>query len=447
MDIENIQAIWAVLVGLTLILLFNAKSKSSKTHKLQSQIEFKKESMREESVDARVKRLTGEQSEVRHKINTGTPTLDKVIEAIKTTEEDLKLINVGLLPPVFKFDDCETLKADIESCHAEQYDLIKRDKATVGFSDWTWMGDKGKGQRMVRQYRELLLRAFNAEYDFIRKQMRHSTYQTAENKLYKLAEQLSKLGEAANVEIADAYLEMKVEELSVWHNELVRKEELKAERKKQQALLREQSKKGGDDTEELEDDIYYRKSDLKKAQKLARELHGASALDMEEKIAQMQKEIGSLEAKFERAISQAQITTAGYIYVISNIGSFGEGVVKIGMTRRLEPMDRVKELGDASVPFKFDVHTLTFVENAPSIEKALHRKFDKHRVNVDNVRKEFFNVSPQEVAEAMSELGIEADWYFDVEAKEYRESLLIREAKNNLAAKEPKASTQLPNSI
>lgn len=230
-------------------------------------------------------------------------------------------------------------------------------------------------------------------------------------------------------------------------SELVRKEELKAERKKQQALLRAQVKKGGDDTEELEDDIYYRKSDLKKAQKLARELHGASALDMEDKIAKMQKEIDVLESKFERATSQAQLTKMGYIYVISNIGSFGNGVVKIGMTRRLEPMDRVKELGDASVPFKFDVHTLTFVDNAPSIEKTLHRKFDKYRVNQENFRKEFFNVNPQEVGAAMVELGIEADWYFDIEAKEYRESLLIRAARNKQVTKAPKTSTQLPDSI
>lgn len=447
MEIENIQTFWAVLLGITLIFLFRAKSKSTKTDKVQSKIDFIRKSIEEESIDSQIEKLTNEQSETRQKIDSGTPILNKVIEAIKKTEEDLKFINVGLLPPVFKFDDCETLKAEIERCHAEQYDLIKLDKATIGFTNWTWMGDKGKGQRMVRQYRELLLRAFNAEYDFIRKQMRHSTYQTAKNKLYKLAEQLSKLGEAANVEIADEYLELKIEELSVWHSELVRKEELKAERKKQQALLRSQANKEGDDTEELEDDIYYRKSDLVKAQKLARELHGASALDMEEKIAKMQKEIESLEAKFERATSQAQITKAGYIYVISNIGSFGEGVVKIGMTRRLEPMDRVKELGDASVPFKFDVHTLTFVENAPNIEKTLHKKFDKQRVNVDNERKEFFKVTPQEVANAMSELSIEADWYFDVEAKEYRESLLIREAKNKQVSKAPKVSTALPNSI
>jgi hypothetical protein len=190
-----------------------------------------------------------------------------------------------------------------------------------------------------------------------------------------------------------------------------------------------------------------RKSDLKKAQKLALQLHGASALDMEMKISRMKKEIAQLEAKFQRATSQAQLTKAGYIYVISNIGSFGEGIVKIGMTRRLEPMDRVIELGDASVPFRFDVHTLTFVENAPQIENTLHNKFSSRRVNTENNRKEFFKVSPKEVADAMAELGIVCDWYFDVEAKEYRESLLIRESFSKEIIHSSPLSNQLPASI
>jgi hypothetical protein len=199
--------------------------------------------------------------------------------------------------------------------------------------------------------------------------------------------------------------------------------------------------------EELEDDIYYRKSDLLKAQKLAQQLHGASAADMEMKIAKMQKEIDNLESKFERATSQAQITKAGYIYVISNIGSFGEGIVKIGMTRRLEPMDRVSELGDASVPFKFDVHTLTFVDDAPKVEKILHLKFNDKRVNIENLRREFFRVSPQEVAKAMEELNIDCDWYFDAEAKEFRESLLIRKAFKKEESNIQSVSNQLPSSI
>jgi hypothetical protein len=110
-------------------------------------------------------------------------------------------------------------------------------------------------------------------------------------------------------------------------------------------------------------------------------------------------------------------------------------------------MDRVNELGDASVPFKFDVHTLTFVNNAPHVEKTLHREFSEKRVNVDNHRKEFFKVTPQQVSDAMEDLDIEADWYFEVEAKEYRESLLIRESLQQASTKAKTLSSKLPESI
>jgi hypothetical protein len=114
----------------------------------------------------------------------------------------------------------------------------------------------------------------------------------------------------------------------------------------------------------------------------------------------LEGEITALEQNLSRSTSQAQITRAGYIYVISNVGSFGEGILKIGMTRRLEPLDRVHELGDASVPFRFDVHALGFVQDAPSLERKLHNKFSDRRVNTKNNRKEFIKVTPTEAEEA-----------------------------------------------
>ena len=139
---------------------------------------------------------------------------------------------------------------------------------------------------MVSDYRHLLLKAFNAEFDAIRKTMRHSTYNTAVNKLTRLEEQLDKLGETANVTISGEYYQLKINELNAWHRDLLHRERLKQERKKQQAILREQNKQFGEDTDDLEDEISYRSSDLKKAQALALKLHGASAKDMEIKIEQ-----------------------------------------------------------------------------------------------------------------------------------------------------------------
>jgi len=446
-EVEPHHLTWILLIILTSLTLIAAYSTSRKKKKLACEIERKEKALEEKPIDEIVQDLQNSFEETDLKLSSGKPIYDKLLQTLSKNADQLKYIDVGLLPPTFKFDDRESLKDQIEKCLNQQFKVIKRGGATSAYSNWEWFGSKSKGTQMVNAYQSLLLKAFNAEFDVIRKQMRHSSYDTAINKLYRLEEQLEKLGETANVAISNEYFNLKLQELDVWHSELEYKEELKREKKKQQALLREQSKQSGGDTEELEDDIYYRKSDLRKAQKLAQQLHGASAADMEMKIAKMQKEIEKLESKFERATSQAQITKAGYIYVISNIGSFGEGIVKIGMTRRLEPMDRVNELGDASVPFKFDVHTLTFVDDAPKVEKTLHRKFNDKRINIENHRKEFFRITPQEVAEAMKELDIECDWYFDVEAKEFRESLLIREAFKKVESDTQSISNQLPSSI
>jgi hypothetical protein len=115
----------------------------------------------------------------------------------------------------------------------------------------------------------------------------------------------------------------------------------------------------------------------------------------------------------------------GHVYVISNIGSFGEDVYKIGMTRRLEPMDRVIELGDASVPFPFDVHAMIRSDDAPTLEKHLHKHFMMDQVNKLNPRKEFFKLGIANIKQAVDELGIEAHWTLTADAREYRESLAM----------------------
>ncbi|MEO2266835.1 DUF4041 domain-containing protein [Pseudoalteromonas sp. YIC-656] len=422
--------LWALFCGAIIVLAIKAKSNHTKRIEQIAETQRQKENLEKESVESQVSKLEDEFDEIEKKITSGQESFKTLEKTNSKLELEREYIEVGLLPPVYRFDDREELKAQINKCYADQYRAISRGLATDAYSKWEWFGCEKTGARMVEDYRYLSLKAFNAEFDAIRKTMRHSTYNTAVNKLHRVNEQLGKLGETANVTISAEFFNLKIDELNAWHRELLYRERQKAERKKQQAILREQNNQSEDETDDLEDEISYRSSDLKKAQALALKLHGASAKAMEERIQKMKSEIAKLENKFQRATSQAQITKVGYIYVISNLGSFGEGVVKIGMTRRLEPMDRINELGDASVPFKFDVHTMAFVQNAPEIEKKLHRKFDEQRVNVENNRKEFFKVSPQEVKAAMDELNVSSDWYFDVEAKEYRESILIREAMN-----------------
>lgn len=144
-------------------------------------------------------------------------------------------------------------------------------------------------------------------------------------------------------------------------------------------------------------------------------------------IAELETDLAEAKSKAARAQAMAELTRSGYVYIISNIGSFGEGVVKIGMTRRLDPLDRVRELGSASVPFTFDVHAIIYSDDAPTLEHALHSQFSSYRVNTQNLRKEFFRTELSQVERALKELSPNAKFITNVEAQEYRETLAKRQ--------------------
>ncbi|MGB3366474.1 MAG: GIY-YIG nuclease family protein, partial [Acidaminobacteraceae bacterium] len=161
----------------------------------------------------------------------------------------------------------------------------------------------------------------------------------------------------------------------------------------------------------------------------------------EGQIIKLKKEIEFLIVQLEeaesnkRAISQAQITKSGFVYVISNVGAFGENVYKIGMTRRLEPFDRITELNGPSVPFKFDVHAMIFSKNAPNLETLLHKKLSKHKMNRVNTRKEFFEVDLKKIESTARKIDeFESEFIHDHEAKEYRQSVAIKKEKIDKAS-------------
>lgn len=442
--------ILVILLGIVCFLfLFIAKSvRSAASRKLQDIAKFEK-SLKETSFEDQLKSIQQRQLEITTKIDAGKEHFDSLKKDLDNLNEKVEALRYGLRSPAFRHDDPEDLKDRIKEIRRRQFECIKAGSATSAYSNWTWFGSRSKGDAMVKAYSELLLNAFNAEFESIRRSMKHSTGNIAQDKLDRLGEQLERLGEAVACEISYQYQRLKGEELSAWHDGLEAREQAKRERKEHQKLLREQTKdKALAELDKIEEETEYRQSDLIKARKIAAQLVGLEAQQVAEKIALLEHELAVLEEKREAAMSQAQKTRAGFIYVISNIGSFGEGIVKIGMTRRLEPMDRVIELGDASVPFRFDVHTLAFTSDAPRIENSLHKKFNDRRVNEENNRKEFFRVTPKEVKEALDELGMTSDWYFDIEAREYRESLLLRASmeevkdsseRGTLAARYPEA--------
>ena len=179
------------------------------------------------------------------------------------------------------------------------------------------------------------------------------------------------------------------------------------------------------------------KAQLEKANAEQREAYEAQ-------IAELERKYQEAEERTKRALSMAQQTKAGYVYIISNEGSFGQNVYKIGMTRRLEPLDRIHELSSASVPFPFDVHAFIWSEDAPALENMLHKKFALSQVNKVNFRKEFFRLSLSEIRSELEKSGLNIKWTITAETSEYRETLAIEKAiQNNPQAREDWLNHQL----
>ena len=274
--------------------------------------------------------------------------------------------------------------------------------------------------------------AFNGKVDSLLASVKRDNYGTLSQKIKDAFQVVNFNGQAfRNAVISEEYLNLRLEELK-W---AVAVNELKWQEKEEQRLIkdkireeekaRKEYEKALKDAEKEEEML---KKAIEKAQKEVAQATEAQKAKYEEKLIELHAKLKFAEEKSQRAISMAQQTKAGNVYIISNIGSFGEDVFKIGMTRRLEPLDRVKELGDASVPFEFDVHSLIYSEDAPALERELHKKFVKMQMNKVNPKKEFFRISIKDIREELEKMEIDAKWTITAEAREYRESLAIEKA-------------------
>lgn len=281
-----------------------------------------------------------------------------------------------------------------------------------------------------------VLDAFNGKVDTIMSKVKHDNYGLLLQQLKDAFATVNRHGTAfRNARINPRYFDVVLEQLK-W---AVAAQELKRQDQEEQRRIREQMREEERAQREYEKALKEAEKEEKMLQKALLEaeqkLATAAAEERatwEAKLADLHTKLAEAEARGQRALSMAQQTKQGHVYVISNIGSFGEHVFKIGMTRRLEPMERVIELGDASVPFGFDVHAMIFSEEAPTLEKTLHRFFEEHQMNKINPRKEFFKVPIHIIKEKVDKIGIEAHWTMKAEAMEYRESLQIEQRKAEL---------------
>ena len=271
--------------------------------------------------------------------------------------------------------------------------------------------------------------AFNGKVDTILSEVKRDNFGTLEQKVKDAYFLVNNLGKAfRNAQITGEYLNSRLAELkwAVIVNELKMKEREEQRRIKDQIREEERARKELEkairDTEKEEDLI---KKAIEKAQSSVLKANDDQKIKYEKLLSELEEKLKIAEEKNQRAISMAQQTRSGHVYIISNIGSFGENVFKIGMTRRLEPTERVKELGDASVPFSFDIHSMIFSDDAPKLETELHKFFVRAQVNKVNPRKEFFNIPLSDIKKVIDSMNINAKWTMSAKALEYKESLAI----------------------
>lgn len=275
--------------------------------------------------------------------------------------------------------------------------------------------------------------AFNGKVDSILSKVKHDNYGKLRQKIVDAFHLVNHNGlPFKNARITDIYLQTRLEELK-W---AVATMELRKQEQEEQREIREQMREEEKARRDMEKAIKQAEKEerilAQAMQEARRELENANEeakLLLQTRLAELEQQLEEAGSRGQRAISMAQQTKRGHVYIISNIGSFGENVFKIGMTRRLEPIDRVRELGDASVPFSFDVHAMIYSDDAPALERELHRRFADHQVNRINPRKEFFKVRLSEVREAIEEENAEVHWTIAAEAWEYHESQAIARKK------------------
>jgi len=371
--------------------------------------------------------------ECRERISAHESTLANLVAQTQAVEETLHFQSFGFYRPKYNLENSGHYLHQLEAVRDGQKSLVKSERATQCPTEWTVDGSASKGRKMVKEHAQLMLRAFNGECDAAIGQVKYNSVNNMENRIQRSFDAINKLGESKKLWITPDYLNLKMQELYLVHEH---REKVEAEREEQRRIkeqMREEEKAQREienAKREAENDEANKSRALEKARQ---ELAKADTKQVD----RLQSIVDRLEAELKealdrkvKAIARAQLTRSGHIYVLSNIGSFGEGVYKIGMTRRLEPLERVYELGDASVPFRFDVHAMIYSEDAPALENTLHQCFSSRRVNMVNTRREFFRVTLDEVRVAVeAHFGV-ITFVTVPEAEEYRKTVAMIEATN-----------------
>ena len=457
--------VWVVVVllfligfPLFLILYLRARGRLKRTKRELEQEIHREHTQREETekrfapivdMNAELAKLRSEANEVERKIDTARATyaekrqlLERLEHDVAIYDERLSFAEMGVYERHFDFTDSDSYKEAIKAVRAKQKAMVQAKSAVTCSTDWMVEGSAAKGRTMINRQIRLTLRAFCNECEAAIANTRWNNVNAMQKRIQRAAEQINSLNASMNIIIDAEFVNLWLEELWLTHEY---RETLKRERderaeaarlaREEQKLLREA------EAAEREEQRY--EAMLAAAREAAE--RDAGNEDLRNRVAQLEADLAAAHAATERARSMAELTRSGYVYVISNIGSFGEDVVKIGLTRRLDPDDRVRELGDASVPFSFDTHAMIYSDDAPALESALHNEFADRRINMSNMRKEFFRVGIEEVEQAVHRLAPCAQFFSDREAQEWHETMARRRQEADELMRSP--SEALPASI
>ncbi len=424
---EIISAILALTTILTLFLFIKAHSKKRALEKKYGGI-IDIDSAIESSAKEKTK-IEDDISKLRSDYTQKRELFEKLVRKVAIFDEEIELAELGFYKPHFDFGTSEEFKSKIADVKSEQKAMVSAKTAICCNAEWTVEGSKAKGRTMTNRGIRLTARAFNNECDVAISNTRWNNAMKMEQRIVKAYEAINKLNESNRIYISPKYLNLKIKELRLTHEYREKKQQEKEEQAEIKRQMREEEKLEQEALKAQKEEEKFQKM-LEKAKAEAEKATGHKLDKLNEKIASLDKELQEAHEKNQRAKSMAQQTKSGHVYIISNIGSFGENVYKIGMTRRLEPLDRVKELGDASVPFLFDVHAMIYADDAPSLENLLHKKFQNQQVNLVNSRKEFFNVSLAQIEDEVKKIAPDSEFIGTAEAREYRESMALRSKQN-----------------
>lgn len=358
-----------------------------------------------------------------------------LISSIEEGTKELEHITSYLNDELFKYDIELTYPFDLVEVDSSQINtyikkLQMKEKELLNLEEVKIFNVSTENKRHQNAQAKQIIRLFNAETSQLINKVNRKNIESMQNKIFKSYEGINKIFETDNVRIPETLLDIKLEMLDLMHKYQVKIEDEKIIRREERARLKEieqAEKEMEKKLKELDKDIRHHNNEIKK---LTMYLNNTD-LQVEkelyiEKIRELDQSLKNLNSERENVEDRKDNAQSGFVYIISNIGSFGENVYKIGVTRRLEPMDRINELSSASVPFEFDVHALIFSENAFELENKLHEYFKKYKVNKVNGRKEFFKVNINEIKDkVLSEHNSTVQFIDEPKAIQYRETLRL----------------------